>query len=59
MEIYILIPEWECPTVLAESNTPTPPQTIDYQGCTHQQRTLGYGMWHHCLTDPGYDSDLE
>jgi len=38
---------------------PHPTQTIDYQGCTRQQRTLGYGMWHHCLTDPGYDSDLE
>jgi len=23
-----MIPEWECPTVLAESNTPTPPQTL-------------------------------
>ena len=24
----ILIPEWECPTVLAENNTPTPTQTL-------------------------------
>jgi len=28
MEIYILIPECECATVLAESNTPPTPQTL-------------------------------
>jgi len=53
----ILISEWECPTVLAESNTPTPPHTFDSQWCTRQHWMLVYVIWHHCLTDPDYDSD--
>ena len=38
-----MIPEWECVTVLAESNTPTPTQTIDYQGCSANKERWGMG----------------
>jgi len=47
------------PDCVSWKQYPATPQHFDYQGCTRQQRMLGYGMWHHCLTDSGYDSDLE
>jgi len=55
----ILIPEWECPTVLAESNT-TP--TLIHK--EEPANTECWGVWCGITvkrqnTDPGCDSDLE
>jgi len=56
--VYILIPEWECPTVLAKSDTPTSTQTLIHKYVPANTECWGMGC-DITDTDPGYDSDLK